>query len=95
MLESFRERLSSSTSSAEAGQAFSLPSLLQATLDVEFVTQILGSQYTTEKAQGYQQTVYQVLDKGSNDEARAGLQRELATVRNILQKERKATRLEL
>lgn len=93
MLESFTKRLSAS--SAETGQEFSLPALLQATLDVEFVTQILGSQYTTNKAQEYQRTVYQVLDKGSNDEARSGLQGELATVRNILQKERKATRSEL
>ena len=93
MLESFTKRLN--TSLAEAGQAFSLPALLQATLDVEFVTQILGSQYTTNKAQEYQRTVYQVLDKGSNDEARSGLQGELATVRNILQKERKATKSEL
>ena len=93
MLESFTERLNHS--STEAGQAFSLPALLQATLDVEFVTQIIGSQYTTTKAQEYQRTVYQVLDQGSNDEARSGLQGELATVRNILQKERKATRSEL
>ena len=66
MLESFTKRLS--TSLAETDEAFSLPALLQATLDVEFMTKILGLQYTTNKAQEYQRTVYQVLDKGSTDQ---------------------------
>ena len=89
ILESFTKRLDG------RGEKYSLPALLQATLDVEFVNQTLGIQYTTQKAQEYQRGVYQALDRGSSDEARAGLQRELAGVKAILHGERKATRAQL
>lgn len=62
---------------------------------MEFVTQVLGSQFTTPNAQEYQRSVYQVLDRGSSDEARTGLQAELVGMKNILHSERKATRAEL
>lgn len=92
VLESFTKRLENP---GDARPSFTLPALLQATLDVEFITQVLGTQYTSSKAQEYQRAVYQVLDKGSSDEARAGLQGELVGVKNVLHNERKATRSEL
>ncbi|KAF8423080.1 exocyst complex component Sec5-domain-containing protein [Tirmania nivea] len=92
ILESFQKRLDNADTPAKA---FTLPALLQATLDVEFVTSVLGSQYTTQRAQEYQRGVYQVLDRGSSEEARSEMQRELGKVKTILHNERKGTRAEL
>lgn len=62
---------------------------------MEFVTSIFGSQYTTGKAPEYQRGVYQILDRGSSEEARAEMQKELGRVKTILHNERKGTRAEL
>ena len=59
------------------------------------MTSIFGSQYTTQKAQEYQRGVYQVLDRGSSEEARTEMQRELGKVKTILHNERKGTRAQL
>src|ERR1700712_202248 len=53
-------------------QRYSLASLMQATLDVEFVAQTL-SQYTTDKAGELQSQIYQELDKGTAVTARTEL----------------------
>ncbi|KAI5814277.1 exocyst complex component Sec5-domain-containing protein [Pyronema omphalodes] len=82
LLESFRQR-----------KSFNLGELLQATLDVEFVNQTL-SQYNTPKSQEAQQMVYVELDRGSDVEARQGLQAELGQMKNVLSSLRRYSRAE-
>jgi exocyst complex component 2 len=74
-------------------QRYSLPALMQATLDVEFVAQTL-SQYTTERASEMQSQIYQELDKGTDNEARAMLQKELPEMRSTLKRLREGSRSE-
>lgn len=74
-------------------QRYSLGALIQATLDVEFVSQTL-SQYTTERASELQSQIYQELDGRTDNEARARLQSELPEMRNVLKKLREASRNE-
>ncbi|CAD6505890.1 BgTH12-06822 [Blumeria graminis f. sp. triticale] len=74
-------------------QRWTLPELMQATLDVEFISQIL-SQYTTEKSSDMQSQIYQELDKGTDSEARALLQAELPEMRAILKRLRDRCRVE-
>ncbi|KAI9684400.1 MAG: hypothetical protein M1829_002210 [Trizodia sp. TS-e1964] len=62
---------------------FSLAALMQATLDVEFVAQTL-LQYTTEKASKLQNEIYVEIDRGTGDDARVRLQKELPEMRVIL-----------
>jgi exocyst complex component 2 len=73
---------------------YSLPALMQATLDVEFMTQTL-SNYTTEKASQMEGDIYVLLDKLTDDQARMKLQEELQEMRTILKKLRDGTRAEL
>lgn len=77
----------------QARPRYSLPALMQATLDVEFVAQTL-TQYTTEKASELQSAVYQALDARTDDEARARLQAELPEMRAALKRLREASRNE-
>ena len=82
LLEAFKQR-----------QRYNLASLMQATLDVEFVAQTL-SQYTTDKASETQSQIYQELDKGTDNESRAKLQSELPEMRAVLKKLREGSRSE-
>lgn len=83
LLEAFKQR-----------KRFNLGELLQATLDVEFVNQTL-SQFNTSRAKDWQQKIYLELDRGSDAEARQGLQGELAGMKSILSQLRKYSRAEL
>jgi len=83
LLESFRQR-----------KTFTLGGLLQATLDVEFVNQTL-SQFNTPKSSEWQQLVYVELDRGSDGDARTGLQKELGEMKKILSSLRRCSRAEL
>lgn len=71
----------------------SLPALMQATLDVEFMAQTLSS-YTTEKASQVQTDIYQVLDQKTDNAARVRLQEELGSLRSVLKRLREGTRVE-
>lgn len=73
---------------------YNLPSVMQATLDVEFLAQTL-SMYTTEKATETQGAIYVALDERTDNEARLRLQEELSVLRSILKKLRDNTRAEL
>ena len=82
LLESFKQR-----------QRYSLPALMQATLDVEFVAQTL-SQYTTDRVSEMQSQIYQELDKGTDNDARTRLQSELPEMRAVLKRLREGSRSE-
>jgi len=82
LLESFKQR-----------KKFSLPALMQATLDVEFVAQTLN-QYTTDKASDTQSQIYLELDRGTDNDARMRLQNELPEMRATLKRLRESTRSE-
>lgn len=86
LLEAFKLRAKSSPQ-----PAFSLESLMQATLDVEFVAQILNA-FTTDKAAELQSLIYLELDKGTNNEARKKLQDELPGMRATLKGLRERSR---
>ncbi|KAK1027935.1 Exocyst complex component S5, partial [Friedmanniomyces endolithicus] len=70
---------------------YTLSSLMQATLDVEFLAQTL-SQYTTERAGEIQSQIYLALDERTDDEARKRLQGELPGMRGVLTRLREGTR---
>ncbi|KAK2787410.1 hypothetical protein FQN53_005321 [Emmonsiellopsis sp. PD_33] len=70
---------------------YSLPALMQATLDTEFIAQTL-SQYSTEEASKIQSQIYLELDRRTNNEARTRLQAELGEMRGVLKRLREATR---
>ncbi|KAL1900356.1 Exocyst complex component S5 [Ceratocystis pirilliformis] len=72
---------------------YPLEALMQATLDVEFVSQTL-SQYTSPKAGDMQGVIYQELDSRTDNDARARLQSELPEMRNTLKKLREASKNE-
>ena len=82
LLEAFRRR-----------PRYSLESLMQATLDVEFVAQTLN-QYTTDRASELQSQIYQELDGRTDNDARTRLQSELPEMRNVLKKLRDASKNE-
>jgi exocyst complex component 2 len=82
LLEAFKQR-----------SKYTLPALMQATLDVEFVAQSL-SQYTTDRASETQSQIYQELDKGTDNDARLKLQGELPEMRAVLKKLRESSRSE-
>ncbi|KAF2193066.1 hypothetical protein K469DRAFT_551512 [Zopfia rhizophila CBS 207.26] len=67
--------------------------LMQATLDVEFLSQTLSS-HTTEKASQVQTDIYQVLDQKTDNAARLRLQDELGALRGVLKRLREGTRTE-
>jgi exocyst complex component 2 len=64
---------------------------MQATLDVEFISQTLAS-YTTDKASQTQTDIYQVLDQKTDNGARVALQDELGGLRIGLKRLRDGTR---
>lgn len=72
---------------------YNLSALIQATLDVEFVSQTL-TQYITEKSSEIQTQIYQELDSRTDNEARAKLQNELPEMRSALKKLREASKSE-
>lgn len=71
----------------------SLPQLMQATLDVEFMAQTLAS-YTTEAASQVQTDIYQVLDQKTDNAARVRLQDELGSLRSTLKRLREGTKVQ-
>ena len=71
--------------------SISLPQLMQATLDVEFISQTLAS-YTTDQASQTQTDIYQVLDQKTDNAARMALQDELGGLRVGLKRLREGTR---
>lgn len=73
--------------------AVSLPQLMQATLDVEFMAQTLAS-YTTEAASQVQTDIYQVLDAKTDNAARVRLQDELGSLRSTLKRLREGTKVQ-
>lgn len=70
---------------------YTLPALMQATLDTEFIAQTL-SQYVTEEASSIQGQIYLELDRRTNNEARTKLQAELGEMRGILKSLREKTK---
>ena len=71
--------------------SYPLPALMQATLDVEFVAQIL-SQYMSTEASRLQSEVYVELDRKTTREASGQLQGELPEMRRVLKTLREGTR---
>ena len=82
LLEAFKQR-----------QRYTLSSLMQATLDVEFIAQTL-SQYSTPQATEMQSLIYQELDNGTDTENRMLLQAELPEMRAVLKGLREGSRSE-
>lgn len=70
---------------------YTLPALMQATLDVEFIAQTL-TQYTTDRATELQGQIYQILDTRTDNEAREMLQNELPEMRSVLKRLRDGSR---
>jgi len=77
--------------SSRRPEKYTLPALMQATLDTEFIAQTM-SQYATSKASDTQSEIYQVLDKRTSNEARAKLQQELGEMRLTLKKLREGSK---
>ncbi|KAL3467591.1 exocyst complex component Sec5-domain-containing protein [Aspergillus heterothallicus] len=71
--------------------AYSLNSLIQATLDTEFIAQTM-SQYSSDEASAIQSQIYVELDRRTTHEARARLQSELGEMRGILKRLRERTK---
>ncbi|KAI9876337.1 MAG: hypothetical protein M1823_007298, partial [Watsoniomyces obsoletus] len=82
LLDGFKER---------KPNMYTLPALMQATLDTEFIAQTM-SQYVTSKAAEIQGQIYMELDKRSANDARARLQQELGEMRVVLKKLREQSR---
>ncbi|KAL2410499.1 hypothetical protein ABEF95_012118 [Exophiala dermatitidis] len=82
LLDGFKER---------KPNTYSLPALMQATLDTEFIAQTMN-QYATSKAGEIQGQIYTELDKRTTNEARARLQQELGDMRVVLKKLREGSR---
>lgn len=72
-------------------EKYTLPALMQATLDTEFIAQTM-SQYSTTKASETQSEIYQVLDRRTSNESRARLQQELGEMRLVLKRLRDGSR---
>jgi exocyst complex component 2 len=85
-------QISSSLLSAfQARPKYTLPALMQATLDTEFIAQTM-SQYVSEEASSIQSQIYLELDRRTNNEARTKLQTELGEMRGILKRLRDRTK---
>ncbi|KAL9114496.1 MAG: hypothetical protein Q9227_001577 [Pyrenula ochraceoflavens] len=82
LLDAFKER-----------PKYSLPALMQATLDTEFIAQTM-SQYATDKASQIQSQIYLELDRRTNNDARTRLQSELGDMRGVLKRLREGTKSE-
>jgi exocyst complex component 2 len=78
---------------SERLQTITLPQLMQATLDVEFMAQTLAS-YTTDAASQVQTDIYQVLDAKTDNAARVRLQDELGSLRSTLKRLREGTKVQ-
>lgn len=83
LIEAFKQR-----------QRYNLQALMQATLDVEFLSQTLNN-YTSDRASETQSAIYVALDERTDNEARLKLQAELQEMRAILKRLRETTRVEL
>ena len=70
---------------------YTLPALMQATLDTEFIAQTMA-QYATKKATDTQSEIYMELDRRTNNESRAQLQKELGDMRIVLKRLREGSR---
>ncbi|KAK4985913.1 Exocyst complex component S5 [Elasticomyces elasticus] len=70
---------------------YTLPALMQATLDVEFIAQTLNN-YTTERAGETQSQIYLALDERTDNDARVRLQAELPEMRALLKRLREGTK---
>lgn len=77
----------------KAREKYSLPALMQAMLDVEFVAHTM-SQYTTERASKTQDDIYVELDRCTDNDARIKSRDELLEIGAILKKLREGTRNE-
>lgn len=82
LLDGFRER---------KPNTYTLPALMQATLDTEFIAQTM-THYATAKAGEIQGQIYTELDKRTTNEARTRLQQELGDMRIVLKKLREGSR---
>ena len=82
LLDGFKER---------KPNTYTLPALMQATLDTEFIAQTM-TQYATPKAGETQGQIYTELDKRTTNEARTRLQQELGDMRIVLKKLREGSR---
>jgi exocyst complex component 2 len=82
LLDGFKER---------KPNTYTLPALMQATLDTEFIAQTM-SQYATTKAGETQGQIYTELDKRTTNDARQRLQQELGDMRIVLKKLREGSR---
>lgn len=76
-----------------ARQKFNFPALMQATLDIEFFAQTL-SQYNTDATADLQARIYQEMDQGTDNGARAKLQADLPELKAVLKSLREGTRSE-
>ncbi|KAL9069362.1 MAG: hypothetical protein Q9157_006185 [Trypethelium eluteriae] len=88
LMEAFKAR---SSGGGGSGGLYTLPMLMQATLDLEFLAQTLVV-YTTEKASSVQTQIYKELDERTDSEARGSLQRELPEMKKTLKSLRERTR---
>jgi exocyst complex component 2 len=83
LLEAFKKR-----------KSYSLNELMQATLDVEFLSMTMPV-YVTDKASEYQSQIYLELDKATDNDARRKLQVQLSGMREVLKELRDNTKAEL
>jgi len=91
VLKTLLERISQSLIAAFQTRArYTLPALMQATLDVEFLAQTLNN-YTTDKASEVQSGIYVSLDERTDNDARVRLQNELGEMRGVLKRLRQST----
>jgi exocyst complex component 2 len=70
---------------------YTLPALMQATLDTEFIAQTMA-QYVTKKATDTQSEIYMELDRRTNNESRVQLPKELGEMRIVLKRLREGSR---
>ncbi|KAJ5793816.1 Vacuolar protein sorting-associated protein 51 [Penicillium paradoxum] len=85
-------QISSSLLTAFAARtSFSLPALMQATLDTEFIAQTLNL-YLTDEASNAQSQIYVELDRRTTNDARIRLQAELGEMRVVLKRLRDRTK---
>jgi exocyst complex component 2 len=70
---------------------YTLPALMQATLDVEFMAQTLNN-FTTDRAGEVQSQIYLALDERTDNDSRARLQSELPEMKASLKRLREGTR---
>jgi exocyst complex component 2 len=71
--------------------SYTLPALMQATLDTEFIASSM-THYSTKLATDISSSIYTELDQRTNNESRAQLQKELGNMRLVLKKLRDGSR---